>query len=72
MAKRRYCGFCGKSDDDVERFVAGPCIEVCNECVDAMYQIIHAPKPLLPVKQSTHKPRKVIQFREYAAKRKSR
>lgn len=62
--KRHYCGFCGKSDEETERpMLAGPCIEVCAECVDTMYQIVHAPKPILPVKLASGKPRVVVPFR---------
>lgn len=68
MAKRHYCGFCGKSDDEVERLLAGPCIEVCNECVDMMYKLVHEPKPMLPVKP-VKKPQTVISFKEAAARR---
>ena len=64
MGKRHYCGFCGKADDEVERLLAGPCIEVCNECVDLMYGLMHKPKPLLPVKHKHDKPRTVIPFSE--------
>lgn len=66
--KKHYCGFCGKSNDEVERLLAGPCIEVCNECVDTMYKLMHEPKPELPIKP-TKKPRPaVISFKD-AAKR---
>lgn len=61
--KQRYCGFCGKAQDEVEQLLAGPCIEVCNECVDMMHKMIHEPKPRLPVKLATGKPRTVIPFR---------
>lgn len=70
MSKRQhYCGFCGKAQDEVEQMLAGPCIEVCNECVDMMHQLIHAPKPLLPVKLASGKPKKVLSFQEEARKR---
>lgn len=48
--KQHYCGFCGKPDDEVDRMLAGPCIEVCNECIDMMYKMVHEPKPLLPLR----------------------
>jgi ATP-dependent protease Clp ATPase subunit len=67
--REHYCGFCGKPGDEVERMLAGPCIEVCNECIDMMYKLIHEPKPLLPVKASTAKPKKILSFREEARKR---
>lgn len=70
--KQRYCGFCGKREGEMETLVEGPCINVCNECVDAMHEIVHRPKPLLPVKlPSTDKPRKIIQFNEEARKRRA-
>lgn len=70
MAKKtHYCGFCGKTDDEVERLLAGPCVEVCNECIDTMHMLVHKPKPLLPVKLATAKPRKIIPFGEEARKR---
>lgn len=69
MAKQLYCGFCGKRSDEVETLIAGPCIHVCNECVDAMHQIVHAPKPLLPVKLASGKPKTVLSFQEEARKR---
>ena len=62
MAKQRWCGFCGKESEEVERLLAGPCIMVCNECIDMMHKIIHEPKPILPVKIKSGKPRVVIPF----------
>jgi ATP-dependent Clp protease ATP-binding subunit ClpX len=63
--KRHYCGFCGKEDDEVERMLAGPCIEICNECIDLAHKIIHEPKPILPLRPPP-KPRTVIPFRRKA------
>ncbi len=63
MTRRRYCGFCGKESDEVERLIAGPCIEVCNECIDTMHQIVHESKPILPVKLKSGKSRVVIPFK---------
>lgn len=34
------CSFCGKSQDQVQRIVAGPGVYICNECVDLCKQII--------------------------------
>lgn len=34
MAKRRLrCSFCGKSEADVAKLVAGPRVFICDECV---------------------------------------
>lgn len=61
--KEHYCGFCGKEKDEIKRMLSGPCINVCNECIDMMHKIVHEPKPILPVKPMSTKPRTVIPFR---------
>ena len=27
-----YCSFCGKSEAEVRKMIAGPCVFICNEC----------------------------------------
>ncbi|WP_457570626.1 ATP-dependent Clp protease ATP-binding subunit ClpX [Desulfovulcanus sp.] len=34
------CSFCGKSQDEVERLIAGPDVYICNECVALCEEII--------------------------------
>lgn len=34
------CSFCGKSQDEVKKIIAGPGVYICNECVDLSQQII--------------------------------
>lgn len=34
------CSFCGKSQDEVKKIVAGPGVYICNECIDLCKQII--------------------------------
>lgn len=34
------CSFCGKSQNEVKKIVAGPGVYICNECVDLCKQII--------------------------------
>ena len=29
-----YCSFCGKSQNDVRKLIAGPSVFICDECVD--------------------------------------
>lgn len=72
MAKELQCGFCGKRSDEVETLIAGPCIHVCNECVDAMHMLVRAPNPLLPIKPSVTTPKTVLSFQDEARKRKQR
>lgn len=42
--KKLRCSFCGKSEDDVEKLIAGPTVFICNECVDLCHGIIHEKK----------------------------
>lgn len=35
-----HCSFCGKSQDEVAKIVAGPGVYICNECVDLCKRII--------------------------------
>jgi ClpX C4-type zinc finger protein/glyoxalase superfamily protein len=35
-----YCSFCGKSQHDVSKLVAGPAVFICDECVDLCSDII--------------------------------
>jgi ATP-dependent Clp protease ATP-binding subunit ClpX len=34
------CSFCGKSQNDVKKLIAGPGVYVCNECIDICNEII--------------------------------
>ena len=36
-----YCSFCGKSQNDVKKLIAGPGVYVCNECIDICNEIIN-------------------------------
>src|SRR5574343_709697 len=38
--KLLYCSFCGKSQHEVQRLIAGPQVYICNECVDLCGDII--------------------------------
>lgn len=35
-----YCTFCGKSQQEVKKLIAGPSVFICNECVDLCLDII--------------------------------
>jgi ATP-dependent Clp protease ATP-binding subunit ClpX len=53
------CSFCGKSQNDVKKLIAGPGVYVCNECIDICNEIINddeqtestAPRTNLPKPQ---------------------
>ena len=34
-----YCSFCGLSQHEVKKLIAGPAVFICNECVDACVEI---------------------------------
>ncbi len=34
------CSFCGKSQDEVQKLIAGPMVYICNECIDVCNEII--------------------------------
>ena len=35
-----YCSFCGKSQNEVRKLIAGPSVFICDECVDLCNDII--------------------------------
>mgnify|MGYP001819906862 CR=1 FL=1 len=39
--KLLYCSFCGKSQHEVRKLIAGPSVFVCDECVELCNDIIH-------------------------------
>ena len=43
-----YCSFCGKSQHEVRKLIAGPTVFICDECVELCMDIIKEEnKPLL-------------------------
>ena len=46
--KIRRCSFCGKPHDQVRRFVAGPDVGICNECILLCQEIISQDMPMAP------------------------
>lgn len=38
--KGMQCSFCGKTQDEVDRIIAGPGVSICNECVDICHDIM--------------------------------
>ena len=38
--KLLYCSFCGKSQHEVRKLIAGPSVYVCDECVELCNEII--------------------------------
>ncbi|MDQ3389527.1 MAG: ATP-dependent Clp protease ATP-binding subunit ClpX [Gemmatimonadota bacterium] len=38
--KHLRCSFCGKSKDSVKRFISGPSVYICNECISLCNEIL--------------------------------
>jgi ATP-dependent Clp protease ATP-binding subunit ClpX len=46
--KTLYCSFCGKSQHEVKKLIAGPSVFVCDECIDLCNEIIRDELPASP------------------------
>src|ERR1035437_9467057 len=38
--KLLYCSFCGKSQHEVKKLIAGPSVFICDECIDLCNDIV--------------------------------
>jgi ClpX C4-type zinc finger len=49
-----YCSFCGKSQHDVKKLIAGPTVFICDECTDLCADIVHkkGELPKLPPREN--------------------
>jgi ATP-dependent Clp protease ATP-binding subunit ClpX len=45
--KTLYCSFCGKSQHEVKKLIAGPSVFICDECIDLCNEIVHDELPSL-------------------------
>ncbi|MFD1711306.1 ATP-dependent Clp protease ATP-binding subunit ClpX [Ottowia sp. GY511] len=43
--KSLYCSFCGKSQHEVKKLIAGPSVFICDECIDLCNDIIREEVP---------------------------
>ncbi len=46
--KNMTCSFCGKSQDDVERMIIGPGVNICNECISLCSSLLEEENPADP------------------------
>ncbi|KTD32981.1 ATP-dependent Clp protease, ATP binding subunit ClpX [Legionella nautarum] len=51
-----YCSFCGKSQHEVKKLIAGPSVFVCDECVELCNDIIREETQETPEEAETHLP----------------
>ena len=66
MAKKNdkdtlFCSFCGKSQKEVKKLIAGPTVFVCDECVELCMDIIKEDGKTnqIKTKQSIPKPSEI-------------
>ena len=55
--KLLYCSFCGKSQHEVRKLIAGPSVYICDECVDLCNDIIREEiKEVMPKRDGSELP----------------
>lgn len=59
-----YCSFCGKSQHEVRKLIAGPSVYVCDECVELCNDIIREEIKDLPeeTETKTPTPKEILSF----------
>jgi ATP-dependent Clp protease ATP-binding subunit ClpX len=59
-----YCSFCGKSQHEVRKLIAGPTVFICDECVELCMDIIREEhkSQLVRASEGVPSPRKICQF----------
>ncbi len=54
-----YCSFCGKSEHEVRKLIAGPSVYICDECVDLCNDIIREEVHAKPTTKGLPKPQEI-------------
>lgn len=54
-----YCSFCGKSEHEVRKLIAGPSVYICDECVDLCNDIIREEVQSKPQVKGLPKPHEI-------------
>lgn len=56
-----HCSFCGKSQDEVRKLIAGPTVYICDECIELCNEIIaeEAEERFVPGKLTVPKPMEI-------------
>ena len=62
-AKVLYCSFCGKSQHEVRKLIAGPSVFICDECVELCNDIIREEleEKTPAARSSLPKPREILE-----------
>lgn len=56
-SKVLYCSFCGKSQNEVKKLIAGPSVFVCDECIELCNDIIRDESKNSPEEVEMHLPK---------------
>lgn len=58
------CSFCGKSQNEVKKLIAGPSVYICNECIDICNEIINDDEQVetASVRSTLPKPQEIKTF----------
>ena len=61
-----YCSFCGKSQHEVRKLIAGPSVFICDECVELCNDIIREEleEKAQSARSSLPKPREILTLRQ--------
>lgn len=61
-----YCSFCGKSQHEVKKLIAGPSAHVCDECIalcnDIIREAVHEDSPTRTHQENLPKPKEISKF----------
>src|SRR5579872_5408888 len=59
------CSFCGKSQKEVKKLIAGPSVYICDECIDLCNDIIIEEKEREEVRSGSHKVPKPVDIKSF-------
>ncbi len=62
--KLLYCSFCGKSQHEVKKLIAGPSVFICDECIDLCNDIVRDETAAAPTAKSGKELPAPIEIRE--------
>ncbi|MDZ4676282.1 MAG: ATP-dependent Clp protease ATP-binding subunit ClpX [Oligoflexia bacterium] len=59
------CSFCGKTQKEVKKLIAGPSVYICDECIDLCNDIIIEEKEREEVRSGSHKVPKPVDIKSF-------
>ena len=57
-----YCSFCGKSQHEVRKLIAGPTVFICDECVELCMDIIKGKRNFVKHQDGLPSPKEILKF----------